>query len=31
MSTENQERIATWKEVAVLWKQVLVSERAVEF
>ena len=31
LSTVNQERITTWKEVAVLWKQVVASERAVEF
>ena len=31
LSSVNQERIATWKEVSVLRKQVVASERAVEF
>ena len=31
MSTVGQERIATWKEVALLWKQVVASDRVVEF
>ena len=29
--TVSQERIATWKEVAVLWKQVVASGRVLGF
>ena len=31
MSTVNQERTTTWKEVIVSWKRVVVGKRAVEF